>query len=296
LQTPDGMGNRIETGVGKLTTLAVVLFMAGGEISRSQSISGSLPAEMVRRAAQNEDKASQDLARFMYRDRKRTSHGVTTKLIVETKDTIADLLIAHNDKPLGADERQRAISTLERFARDPEELRRKVKQEKEEADRFSRVLRALPDAFLYESAGEEFAPSGVGHTGDRLLRLKFKPNSNYAPPSSVERVLTGMEGEILLDPVRMRIARIEGRLTKDEGFVWGFLAHLDGGGQFLLEQGTVDEAHWGITKMTLAFTGKILFKHFEIMSEEVFSGYCPVPGDLSFAQGVELLKTQRIDF
>ena len=46
--------------------------------------------------------------------------------------------------------------------------------------------------------------------------------------------------------------------------------------------------------MTLSFTGKMLFfKGITIKSNEVYSDFRPVPPDLTFAQGVELLRRQE---
>ncbi len=46
--------------------------------------------------------------------------------------------------------------------------------------------------------------------------------------------------------------------------------------------------------MDLAFTGKILlFKSIDIKSTEIYSDFHPVPADLTFAQGIQLLKQQQ---
>ena len=80
------------------------------------------------------------------------------------------------------------------------------------------------------------------------------------------------------------------------GFGWGFLGHLDQGGHFLVEQAEVVKGDWEITRMSLSFTGKVLlFKSLNIKSDEVFSDFRPAPSDLSFAQGVELLKKQEAE-
>jgi hypothetical protein len=61
-----------------------------------------------------------------------------------------------------------------------------------------------------------------------------------------------------------------------------------------VEQSEVDKGQWEITRMVLTFTGKILFvKSLNIKSTEVFSDFRPVPSDLTFAQGLELLKKQQ---
>jgi hypothetical protein len=46
--------------------------------------------------------------------------------------------------------------------------------------------------------------------------------------------------------------------------------------------------------MALAFTGRILFfKSLNIKSTETFSDFCSVDPNLTFAQGLELLKKQE---
>jgi hypothetical protein len=100
-----------------------------------------------------------------------------------------------------------------------------------------------------------------------------------------------MQGTMLVDPNRYRLARIDGILYRDVAFGWGILGHLDKGSHFLVEQGDVGDGSWDIRKMSLAFTGKILlFKHLDIKSIETLKNFHAVPRNLTFAQGVELLK------
>jgi len=57
-----------------------------------------------------------------------------------------------------------------------------------------------------------------------LVRLKFRPNPKYSPPSHVEQILTGLEGYLLIDADQHRIAKIDGTLGKEVGFGWEFWA------------------------------------------------------------------------
>ena len=132
--------------------------------------------------------------------------------------------------------------------------------------------------------------------GDPLVQLRFHPNPHYRPPSRVEDVLTGMQGDLLLDAVHYRIASIDGTLFKEVGFGWGILGHLDRGGHFLVHQAEVSDNVWEISSMTLKFTGKILLvKSFSIESTEVFSGFRRVSADLTYAQALEMLKKEQAD-
>jgi hypothetical protein len=255
---------------------------------------GVSPAELVQRTAQNEIQSNNQALKYMFRDRKETPHGSQTKLMVETQDAMAGMLVAIDDHPLNAQQREAEIARIQRFLGDPEELRKKHKQEKEDAERITRIMSALPQAFLYEFDGTEVGSPGVGKTGIELVRLKFRPNPHYTPPSHVEQVLTGMQGMMLIDPHKNRIAKIDGTLVKDVSFGWGILGHLDRGGHFLVEQGDIGEDHWEITRMDLSFAGKImLFKGVSIRSTEVYTDFHPVPPGLTFAQGIELLKRRE---
>src|SRR5271168_2851287 len=64
------------------------------------------PADLVRRTVQNEVAASNDNTKVMFMDRKQTPRGSQTKLMVETRDGMAGLVVAINDKPLNPEQRQ----------------------------------------------------------------------------------------------------------------------------------------------------------------------------------------------
>jgi hypothetical protein len=252
------------------------------------------PKELVRQAVENEIKTDNQGAKYMFRQRKETPAGSQTKLMVETRDAMVGMVVANNDQPLNQEQRRAEYGRIERFVNQPDELEQKKKLEKEYAERANRILKALPEAFLYEYDGMETGWRGVGKPGDQLLRLKFRPNPSYEPPTHVERVLVGMQGVVLIDPQKQRIARIDGNLFKDVSFGWGILGHLDRGGHFQVDQTDVSDNNWSIARMDLAFTGKmLLFKAISIRSTEIYSDYHPVPADLTFAQGIQLLKQQQ---
>ena len=252
------------------------------------------PGDLVRKAVQNEIKSStDDHLRFMFRATKTTPRGSETKLYVETREATAGLVAAYDGRPLTPEQRRAEEERVTRFLSDPAELKKKRKQEREDADRTMRIVRAMPDAFQFEYAAEEPGDPRLGKPGGLLVKLNFRPNPGYQPPSRVEQVLTGMQGVMFIDDARHRIARIDGTLFKDVTFGWGILGHLDKGGHFLVEQQEIGDHRWEISRMSLDFTGKILlFKSLAIKSTEVFSDYKQIPSDLTFAQALELLKKE----
>jgi hypothetical protein len=250
--------------------------------------------KLVRSAVDNEVAASHDNSKHMFRSRKEGPQGSQTRLYVETREAMAGMTIAYNDKPLTPEQLQGEQQRLQAFVNNPEQLKRKHSQEQEAADRTLRIVKALPEAFLFEYDGEESDSSNIGGGSDHLVRLKFRPNPAYQPPSHVEQVLEGMQGVVVIDPVALRLARIDGTLFKEVGFGWGILGHLDKGGHFLVEQRNVGNGCWEISHMSLAFTGKILlFKNLSMKTNEVFSDFRRVPDDTTFAQGVQLLKAEE---
>ena len=252
------------------------------------------PAELVRRAVANETKTLDTDAKFMFQVYKKTPNGSQTKLLVQTRDAMAGIVIANNDQPLTEEQRKGEMWRVNRFVKDPDELKKKQKQEKEDAERAVRIIRALPDAFLYERDGTEMGKAGIGKPGIELVRLKFSPNPKYDPPSRVEQILTGMQGYVLIDASLNRIAKIDGTLMKEVNFGWGILGHLDRGGHVMVEQGDIGGGHWRFTSIQVSVTGKILlFKGINYQSAETYSDYQAVPADLSFAKGVDLLKKRE---
>ena len=253
------------------------------------------PAALVRKTVEHEATASQSsLVNHTFVSRKQTAHGSQTRLYIETIQATAGMTIASDDKPLSADQRRAELERLENLIHDPAELEKKRAKEKDDAERVRRIVRAMPDAFLFDDDGTEPGRPGLGKPGDPLVRLKFRPNPKYEPPTRVEEILTGMEGVLLIDPKQLRIARIDGTLFKEVGFGWGILGHLDKGGRFFVEQQDLGDGTWDASRMTLRFTGRILlFKHLDIQSDEVYRDYRAVPSNLTFAQGVEMLKKQN---
>jgi len=261
----------------------------------SSSQDSASPIELVRAAVANEVAAANDTStKHMFRSRKQNQQGSQTRLYVETREAMAGITIAYNDKPLTPEQLQGEEGRLSGLAGNPELLRRKHAQEQDSADRTLRIVKALPDAFLYDNDGEEPGTADLGKDGARLVRLKFRPNPAYNAPSHVEDVLAGMQGIVLVDSAARRIARIDGTLFKEVSFGWGILGHLNKGGHFLIEQRDVGDGSWNVSRMSLSFTGKILlFKSIAIKSDEVFSDFGRVPADTTFAQGVEMLKAEQ---
>lgn len=280
--------------LGAIVALTAATMAVSGQVSEIPETS---PVELVRLTVANEvAAANHPELHHMFHSRLQNSKGSETRVYVETNEALAGLLIAINDQPLTVEQQEAETNHLASLINNSDQLRKKAAREREDGDRSLRIVRALPDAFCYEYAGPETGATGVGKAGDHLVKLKFKPNPAYTPPSHVEQVLTGMQGELLIDGKVRRLARIDGMLFRDVTFGWGILGHLDKGGHFRVQQADLGlgDGAWGIISISLNMTGKILMlKSISMVSDEVLSDFHRMPDKLTFAQGVEILKTEE---
>jgi hypothetical protein len=276
---------------------AAVIFLVLSVASQAQEPGKPVisPGDLVRLTVRNEVAASDHSSiKHMFRSRKQTTRETQTHLYVETSQAMAGMLVAVDGRPLTAQQQQTELNRLYGLAGNPDALRKKRARESQDEEHTLRILRALPDAFRYEYDGVETGTQTVGGEGAQLVRLKFAPNPSYAPPSRVEQVLEGMRGSLLIDVTQHRIACIEGTLFKEVSFGWGIIGRLDQGGHFHVEQANVGDDSWEITEMNLNVTGKLLlFKNLNIASKEVFGDFQRVPNTMTFAQGVDMLKTEK---
>jgi hypothetical protein len=281
--------------VASLGTIFLTLAAAAALSAQTSTPPPEIPPRaLVRSAVDNEVTGNGSHIKHMFRSQKQTPRGSQTHLYVETDDAMVGRLIAINDRPLTPEQEQGENNHLAWLMNNPDQLRKKNAREKEDAEHTLRIVKALPDAFLYRYAGTQPGTATTGRVGVELVRLNFTPDPSYSPPSRVEQVLVGMEGYLLIDPVEKHIALIDGTLFKDVTFGWGIIGRLDKGGHFRVRQADVGDDSWEITQMNLDITGKILlFKSLRMVSDEVLSDFQRVPDKLSFAQGVALLKTQQ---
>src|SRR5262249_55488606 len=186
-------------------SLLLLLFTAN--LSQAKDEPPGNPAELVSRAIQNEIAANAPGGKhFMFRNQRKTAHLNQTKLIIETRDATAGMLVEVDGHPLPPQQRQAEEARLQNYVHNPDEPNKKHTQEKQAAHTKTRNLSPLPKAFIYEPDGTQPETPTVGCPGDELLRLNFRPDPNYRPPSRVEQVLTGMHGHVLLDTRQNRLA------------------------------------------------------------------------------------------
>jgi len=271
-----------------LGTAATVLLIAS--LCHAQSpvltLAKSAPSKLVADTIENELKHADDNTKYMYKDRRQTLHMTTTKEMVETTDGTVARLIAWNDQPPTAEQRSDDDAKLQNLLNDPEAMKKKRKSQDEDATRVRKMFREIPKAFVYEFASEE-----PGKNGAMTVKLNFKPNPDYNPPSREMSVYGAMQGSMWIDEKEQRLVRMEAALFRDVTFGWGILGHLDKGGHFNIEQTDLGGGRWEATNMNIQFTGKaLLFKTIAMHQVETLSDFRRIPDSTTLAKGIEMLK------
>ncbi|HEX4030527.1 MAG TPA: hypothetical protein VHX20_09190 [Terracidiphilus sp.] len=244
-------------------------------------------AQLVDHALANELRAAQDASHPMrYLLRKSSPRLTTAKEIIETRDGAVARLVAINDQPLSAADAQKEQDRLNALLADPDLQRHRRHSEQTDTGRALKVLRALPQAFLYQHIGSADTATG------RMEKFSFRPNPAFNPPDLETEVLTAMSGEIWIDTAHARVTQLEGHLDQDVGFGWGILGLLHKGGWIVIEQANVGMGQWRTVRFQMQMSARVFLstRSFDMTEDE--SQFSSVPAGMSYVQGIEMLLAE----
>lgn len=266
--------------------LAALLLACVLPAARAQSLSPQQAQDLVARALNQELRTAQDTSHPMrYVLRRASPRLATTKDIVETGQGFVARLVAINDRPLSPADEQHEQARLSALLADPSlQSHRKHGEDQDEAI-VLKLLRMLPQAFLYQYDGLGAGPAGP------VQKFNFWPNPRFNPPDLETQALTAMTGQLWVDAAQGRVVRLEGHLQQDTNYGWGLLGKLDKGGWVLLEQADVGNQQWRIVHVRLQMNLRILFKNKSFDTDETMSRYQPVPAGIDYQQAIQMLRS-----
>ena len=240
---------------------------------------------LVERALASELRIAQDASHPMrYRLHKVSPRLTTTKEILETKDGDVARLLSYFDKPLSPEDEQKEQARLDALLADPGLQKHRKQGEQGDMGIVLKLLRMLPNAFLYQYAGSGSGPAGP------VEKFSFRPNPNFSPPDMETQALTAMTGELWVDAAQERVTRLEGHLQQDTNYGWGILGKLDKGGSVLIEQADVGSHQWRIARVQMQMNLRILFKTKNIDTTEEMTEYTPVPSGIDYREAIRMLR------
>jgi hypothetical protein len=241
---------------------------------------------LVERALATELRTAQDPAHPMrYRLRKTSPRLTSTKEILETKDGDVARLVDLFDKPLSTEDEQKEQARLDTLLSDPSLQKHRKQGEQGDMGIVLKLLRMLPNAFLYQYSG-----TGVGPAGS-LQKFSFRPNPNFNPPDLETHALTALTGELWIDAAQERVTRLEGHLQQDTSYGWGVLGKLNKGGSVVIEQTDIGGHQWRIGRFKMQMNLRILFKTKNIDTTEEMTEYTPVPKGIDYRDAIRMLRS-----
>jgi hypothetical protein len=242
--------------------------------------------DLVRAVVANELKPQDGShGRWMYRVEREEQGNKKTREVVQTGLGSLDRLVAVNGQPLNAKEQKDEMARIGNLARNPAEQQRLEQTKEKDAEQCKTFFKLLPDALTFIYAGRD---------GD-LIKLSYRPNPSFQPPSREARVFHEMEGEVWVHEAQRRLVRIRGQLIADVKFAGGLLGHLEKGGHFNVEQRELLPGQWDLTFMEVDMKGKaLLFKTIAVKETEYRTDFRTVPEGLSLAEAADILVKEVI--
>ncbi len=238
--------------------------------------------ELVVSVVANELADREQLRKWIWMIEKRVGKETFTEEQVETRDGPIYRLLAIDGAALSPSQRQQDDARLGRLLNDPG-LLLKLKQAQDDDElKLQRLLSVMPHAFLYDYDGVE----------QNLIRVKFRPDPNYTPPTYEARVIHSLAGTILIDSDRNRLTKVVGQLVNRVEFGYGLLGRIDSGN---MEFGRVEVGpqQWKTAFINIHFSGRVvLFKTISKDQYERRSDFRLVASDLSLSDAKDLLGSR----
>ena len=280
-------GHHLETRnlAGCILFLCLLPLPCPAEHMGAEALSNARAQALVQHALSEEVRLANDTSHPMrFHLRKQSPRLTTSKEIVETRDGAVARLIAVNDQPLSADEEQKEEARLNALLSNPSLQQHRKRGENNDAGIVLKVLRMMPQAFLYQYAGLSQSPVGP------VQKFTFKPNPRFSPPDLETQALTAMTGELWIDASAERVVRLSGSLQQDTNYGWGILGKLNKGGWLLIEQREFANHAWRISHVQLKMSLRILIKNKIFDTDEQMRDYTPVPTGIDYRAAIHLLR------
>jgi hypothetical protein len=169
------------------TVLVSIILLGSAVLSQSNSgILGVSANDLARRVITNELEFQDDHTNWMYRLEKEQYGKKQIEEIIETKEGSLSRLLSINGQPLTAKQQKEEDQRVQELMTSRSAKRKLRRALDAETLQGRRLFKMLPDAFVFNYAG------GDGS----LVKLSFRPNPNFHPPSLEARVFHDMEGEM----------------------------------------------------------------------------------------------------
>jgi len=194
---------------------------------------------------------------FNHKERDQTSSGTKTYQITMIDGSPYQRLIEVNGNALSpsqdAEERKKQDQVRSaRHSQSGADRRKRIARYQRDRARDNQMMNQLTIAFNFTLLGE--------HTvrGFNVWVLKATPRPGYQPPNMETQVLPGMQGELWIDQQTYQWVKVTARVIHPVS-IEGFLAQVEPGTQFELENAPVGGGVWQPGHFAMKSQAKVLF-------------------------------------
>lgn len=222
-----------------------------------------------------------DHTHWRYRIHREDEKGAQDRDVIDTKDGQLARTLLINGQPLTPEQRAADEARMKKLVQDPGERAKRAKRAKDDEDKGTQMLKAIPDAFIFKYQGAE----------NGQVSLSFFPNPHYDAPTRELQVFRSMSGKMWIDRAERRMARLDGSLFEDVTFGWGLLGRLNKGGTFSITQSRVGDNHWEYVSLDVKMVGHaVIFKSINVKQQERLTDFHRVSDNLTISEAYQLLE------
>lgn len=238
------------------------------------------PQHLIREVVYNELHDHETHGFWRYWIEQHTQDATRIEEEVETADGPVTRLVQTNGRPLDAETRREEQTRLEKLVNSPQELASHRKDYIDDEKRIALVMSMLPDAYIFEDAGDE---KGCHH-------LRYRPNPAYGSRTLEGHILHSMTGDVWIDARFKRLSRLEGHLDDKVDFGFGLLGRIDKGGWFRMQRTQVSSTEWKTKELEVHLSGRaFVLKTIARQTSEIRGGFVAVPAGITLSQGMSIL-------
>jgi hypothetical protein len=235
--------------------------------------------EIIRRSVAASERNWRAAPGWSYKERdvKPKGDGTSSKtyrvLVIEGSQY--NQLVAKNDQPLSLEEQAAEEKKLQqeihkRKRESPGERSKRISKYQQERNQDHAMMLEMVSAFYFTLAGEENV------RGRPAYAFEASPKSGYVPKRRDAKVLIGMKGRLWVDKRTFQWAKVQAEVIRPISF-YGFLAKVEPGTSFLLEQAPVAGRFWFPIRFRQQVSARALGIIKEnSLDEETYSDYKPL--------------------
>jgi len=237
------------------------------------------PMSLIRTAVGN-DKANDKKAReYMYTEREetKTKQGNGFKTEIKTKEVFVlyghemHRLIAKDDKPLSdkeaKKEEERIAKLTDKYKNESDGEHRKQEEKRaKEREQERKFLDEVSQAYRFTLHGVESI------AGREAWVISAEPRPDFHPQSKEAKILPKIRFKAWIDKEETEWVKIDADVIDNITFGL-FLAKLDKGAHFTIEQARINDEIWLPQHVNVVADARLLFKHFDLSSDITYRDY-----------------------